>query len=277
MTGTTEQQLGPDARTQGTPISAPRMDADRERSVTTAFVSIANNLATGHDLIELYIGLTADCARILDVASAALLLADRRGVLQVVAASAERTRDLELFMLGTGQGPCLDCYRTGTAVSVADLAAETARWPNFAPVAVEAGFASVHAVPMRLQDTRLGVLGLFGARAAALSGEDLSLAQALADVASVALVTGKAATDKTALAEQLQGALDSRVVLEQAKGILAQAGDLDTDAAFVLLRHYSRDNNVKLTELARTVASRELPPELILNPPKLGEHRKRGH
>ena len=227
-------------------------------------MDIANSLAEGYDLVDLYSGLTADCARILDIASAGLLLADRDGVLQVVAASTERTFDLELFLLGNQQGPCVDCFRTGLAVSVPDLAAEQDRWPIFAPVAVQAGFVAVHAVPMRLSGATLGVLGLFGRRAGALNATDLSLAQALAHVAGVALVAGRAVADKTALAEQLQTALDSRVVIEQAKGVVAQAGDIEIDQAFIALRSYSRDHNLKLTEVAHAVVSRRFLPEQIL-------------
>ncbi len=250
------------------------MDAGREHSVTVAFVELANSLADIADVVELYISLTASCAAILDIASAGLLLADRQGMLQVVAASSEHTRNLELFLLQGAEGPCLDCYRTGAAVSVPDLAAGQDRWPNFAPVAVAAGFLSVHAVPMRLLQSTLGVLGLFGTRIAALSEEDLSLAQALADVASVALVSGRAAEDKTILAEQLQAALDSRVILEQAKGIVAQGGDVEIEQAFVALRGYSRDHNLKLTEVANAVVSRRLLPQLILGHVKIAAVRR---
>jgi hypothetical protein len=232
------------------------MDGRREHTVTEAFVSIANAMVDGHDILDLYIGLTFDCARILDVASAGLLLADARGVLQVVAASAERTRDLELFMLQAAEGPCLDCYRSAAPVLVPDLALEQARWPRFAPVAVEAGFVAVHAVPMRLRDTTLGPLGLFGSRVGALGREDLELAQALAHVATVALVAGRAAVDRQTINTQLQTALDSRVVLEQAKGTLAQLGDLDVDQAFAALRRFSRDHNRKLLDIAQSVVTR---------------------
>jgi GAF domain-containing protein len=246
------------------PTAGPASPLGRERSVTEAFVSIVNSLAEGHEVVELYLTLTADCARILDVASAGLLLADRQAVLQVVAASSERTFDLEMFVLMGGQGPCLDCYRTGTAVSVPDLRVDQARWPTFGPVAVQAGFLSVHAVPMRLRETTLGVLALFGTRVGALGEEDLSLAQALAHVASIALVTGRAAEDKSALADQLQAALDSRVVLEQAKGVLAQYGNLPMEQAFAGLRRYSRDHNLRLAELAAALVAREMSPELLL-------------
>lgn len=236
----------------------------REHDVTTAFVAIANALVEGHDIVDLYSGLTCDCVRILDVASAGLQLADQEGVLQVVAASSESTRDLELFALQAAEGPCLDCFRTGEAMSVPDLAAEAAWWPRFAPVAIEAGFVAVHAVPMRLGEVVLGSLGLFGSRVGALSAADLGVAQALAHVASVALVSGRAARDKTLLAEQLQNALNSRVILEQAEGIVAQLGDLEMDQAFAVLRRYSRDHNQPLTQIAHAVVSRGLAAALVL-------------
>jgi hypothetical protein len=235
------------------------MTEDREREVTQAFVSLATSLATGYDVVDLLNTLTSECARLLDVASAGLLLADRLGVLHVLAASTEHTRQLELFQLQRDEGPCLDCYRTGKPVAVADLAAATSRWPQFAAGAKIAGFASVHALPMRLRENTLGALGLFGATIGELNEEDLTLGQALADVASVALVQDKAASDKTIINEQLQAALTNRVVIEQAKGILAQLGQLDMAQAFAVLRSYARDHNLRLTDVARAVVSRSLP------------------
>jgi hypothetical protein len=236
----------------------------REGAVTSAFVAIANALVDGYDLVDLYAGLTADCARILDVGWAGLLLADHAGVLRVMGASSEHAHNLELFQVQCQDGPCLDCYRSGDAVLVPDLGAEQARWPRFAPVAVEAGFLSVHALPMRLGDTTLGALGLFGAATGTLNSADLVVAQALAHVAVIALVAGRAAADKTTLAEQLQIALDSRVVLEQAKGILAQLGDLDMGEAFAALRRYARDHNQKLSDVAAQVVARRAPAAAVL-------------
>jgi ANTAR domain/GAF domain len=241
------------------------MNAGRERGVTDAFVSLAAALADGLDPVDLLTGLTADCARLLDVASAGLLLADRRGVLHVLAASSEETRSLEVFQLQRKQGPCLDCYRSGAPVSADDLRHETTRWPQFVPAAIDAGFASVHALPMRLRDHVLGTLGLFGDQVGALNEDDLRLGQALAYVASVAIVQDKAAADKAALNEQLQTALDSRVVLEQAKGILAQVGRLDMDRSFAVLRGYARDNNQRLTDVAVAVVNRQLPAGQLLD------------
>jgi hypothetical protein len=208
--------------------------------------------------------LTSECARLLDVASAGLLLADRTGVLHVLAASTEHTRQLELFQLQREEGPCLDCYRTGTAVLVADLTEAADRWPQFVAGARLAGFASVHALPMRLRENTLGTLGLFGTTIGALNSEDLVLGQALADVASVALIHDSASADLTIINQQLQNALTSRVVIEQAKGLLAQQGQLDMADAFAVLRRYSRDHNRRLTDVARDLISRSLPVQLLI-------------
>lgn len=235
-----------------------RENRERERDVTRAFVELASSLANGHDVVDLLHELTEDCAALLDVASAGLLLADSRGVLHVLAASSQMALHLEAFQLQRDEGPCLDCYRTGVPVSVPNLDDDKQRWPQFVAGAHEAGFVSVHALPMRLRDTTLGTLGLFGTTVGALNPQDVTLGQALADVASVALVQEKAASDKAALAEQLQHALTSRIVVEQAKGVLAQQGALDMTEAFSVLRRYSRDHNYRLTDVAQEVASRAL-------------------
>jgi transcriptional regulator with GAF, ATPase, and Fis domain len=239
--------------------------ADRERGIITAFVSLAGTLATGYDVVDLLTSLTVESARLLDVESAGLLLADSQGVLHVLAASSENTRQLELFQLQRDEGPCLDCYRAGQPVAVPDLDQTAPRWPQFAAGAKLAGFASVHALPMRFRDKVLGTLGLFGTTAGALNDDDLALGQALADVASLALVQDKAAADSNTLNDQLQTALTSRVLIEQAKGAIAQSGQLDMADAFAALRRYSRDHNLRLTDLAQQVVSRSLAPETVLN------------
>lgn len=240
------------------------MTTEREAAVTAAFVSMANSMAQRTDVVELLAGLTTDCARLLDVESAGLLLADRRGVLHVVAASSERTRDLELFQLQRDEGPCRDCFHEGSAVSVADLTEHTDRWPAFVEAATEAGFVSVHALPMRLQDNVLGALGLFGTTAGSLNQDDLALGQALAHVASVALVADRATNDQAMVNEQLQSALTSRVQLEQAKGLLAQLGGLEMEQAFAALRRFARDHNHRLSELAADVVSRRVTAQEVL-------------
>jgi transcriptional regulator with GAF, ATPase, and Fis domain len=236
----------------------------REDEIVSAFVSMAGSLARGHDVSELLTQLTADCARLLDVSAVGLLLADPRGALHVVAASSDRAADLEAFQVQRAQGPCQTCYLDGQPVNVPDLAAVADTWPEFAAVAERAGVASVHAVPMRLGDSIVGALNLFGSRSGSLNEPDLRLAQALADVATVALVQDRAAADRKLVNEQLQKALDSRVVLEQAKGVLSYSGNLDMSAAYAALRQYARDHNIKLSELARALVSRAVPASVVL-------------
>jgi transcriptional regulator with GAF, ATPase, and Fis domain len=240
------------------------MSIEREQAIAKAFVSLADTMVNGFDVVEMLNNLTTGCARLLDVESAGLLLADGQNVLHVVAASSEQTRTLELYQLQREQGPCLDCFNSGSSVSVADLSNEDERWPQFVPVARQAGFASVHAIPMRVREHVLGTLGLFGVNVGALNDDDLELGQALAHVASVVVVAGSAITDGKLVVEQLQNALDSRVVIEQAKGILAQQSRLDMDDAYTQLRRYARDHNELLTMVAKRLVSRELSPQTIL-------------
>ena len=236
----------------------------REAETSEAFVALASSFALGYDVVDLLDELTGRCARILDVESAGLLLADREGVMHVMAASSDLTRQLEVYQLQRDEGPCLDCYRHGEPVVAADLAEAAARWPTFVPAAQAAGFASVHALPMRLRDHVLGALGLFGTSVGALNSKDMHLGQALADVASVALVQDKAVNDKALVIEQLQTALTSRVVLEQAKGVLAQVGNLSMGDAFTVLRSYARGHGLRLTDVAQSVASRRLPAAALI-------------
>lgn len=240
------------------------MTAGREAEASRAFVQLASSMVDGVDVVDLLTRLTTECARLLDVASAGLLLADRRSVLHVVAASSEATRSLELFQLQREQGPCLDCFHSGTLVKVPDLSQEAERWPAFVDAAREAGFVSTHALPLRLKDNVLGALGLFGTTVGALNHADLDLGQALAHVATVALVADRAATDHAVVTEQLQGALTSRVRVEQAKGLLAQLGDLEMDQAFAALRRYSQDHNERLSDVAGRVVSRQLRSQDVL-------------
>jgi transcriptional regulator with GAF, ATPase, and Fis domain len=240
------------------------MTEDRERAVTDAFVSIATGLADGDDVVELLSGLARTTSRLLDVTTTGILLADPRGILHVVAASSEATRSLEVHQLQRDQGPCLDCYRSGSPVSVANLRSQRSRWPDFVPFAVGAGFASVHAMPIRLRDSVLGAMGLFSEHPGALGEDDLRLGQSLAYVAAVALVQERAAEDVAAVRAQLQRALDSRVVLEQAKGVLAQRGGLDMDRAFRALRRHARDHNLRLTDVAGAVVARRLLAEQLI-------------
>lgn len=236
----------------------------RERDVVQAFVDLSFELVQDYDLVELLDQLTATCARLLDVASAGLLLADERGTLHLAASSSERTHDLEMLQLQRDDGPCLDCFRSDTPVLVPDLRAEQERWPQFVPAALRVGLLSVHALPMVLRGSTLGALGLFGEHTGRLNDDDLALAQALVHVAGVAIVNEKSAADRETVNAQLQHALSSRIILEQAKGVLAHAGTLDMAAAFDVLRGYARHRGRRLSLVASQVVDGSLPASELL-------------
>ena len=225
-------------------------DTPRETRVLDAVVSLVDSLLDDFDIVDLLTELTERCADLLDVATAGFLLADPLGQLRLLAATSTRTRELELFQLQADEGPCVECYATGQPVSVADLRAETSRWPRFVPAALEAGVASVHAVPMRAAGIVLGSLGLFGTRPGELSQADLLVGQTLAHIACVAILQEHPPTPSTVM-PQLRSALTHRIVVEQAKGFLRERFDVSVDEAFSLLRRYARTHGEHLTDVAR--------------------------
>jgi hypothetical protein len=225
-------------------------DTPRETRVLDAVVSLVDNLLDDFDVVELLTELTERCADLLDIAAAGFQLVDPLGQLRVMAATSTQTRELELFQLQAEQGPCVECYATGRPVSVPDLRAATSRWPRFVPAALEAGVASVHAVPMRAAGIVLGSLGLFGGRPGELTESDLLLAQTLAHVACVAILQEHPPTPSTVI-PQLRSALTHRIVVEQAKGFLRERLDISVDEAFSLLRRYARTHGDHLTDVAR--------------------------
>ncbi|HZQ30363.1 MAG TPA: GAF and ANTAR domain-containing protein [Mycobacterium sp.] len=225
-------------------------DTPRETQVLGAVVSLVDTLLVDFDVVDLLTELTEQCVELLDTAAAGFLLADPMQKLRLLAATSERARELELFQLQADEGPCVECYSTGQPISVANLAAERDRWPHFVSAAVEAGFASVHAVPMRAAGVVLGALGLFGSRPGELNTADLLVAQTLAHIACVAILQERAPTPATVM-PQLRSALTSRVVVEQAKGYLRESLDVSVDDAFQLLRTYARTHHRHLTEVAR--------------------------
>jgi transcriptional regulator with GAF, ATPase, and Fis domain len=224
-----------------------------ERLVAEAFVELADTLVDDFDVVDFLHQVTVRCAQVLGVSAAGVLLTDQRGALQVVAASTEQTRLLELLQLQTDQGPCPECFHTGRPIAVADLSAATSRWPRFAAEARQGGFASVHALPMRLRTDIIGALNLFGTQPGAVDEDTIRLGQALADVATIGLLQARAIRHRETLAEQLQTALNSRIIIEQAKGVIAERRHLDMDQSFTLLRGTARTSNRRLSALARAV------------------------
>ena len=225
-------------------------DTPRETRVLNAVVSLVDSLLDDFDVVDLLTGLTERCAELLDIEAAGILLADPLHRLRLLAATSEQARELELFQLQADQGPCMDCYATGQAVSVADLQAATQRWPRFVPAAIDAGFASVHAVPMRAAGNVLGALNLFGSVPGELTEADLLVGQTLAHIACVAILQEHPPTPATVML-QLRSALASRVVVEQAKGLLHHMLDVSVEEAFNVLRTYARAHGEHLTDVAR--------------------------
>ena len=223
------------------------------RELSRTFVDLADTLVDEFDVLDLLHVLTGRCVELLGVDAAGVMIADSTGQLRLAAASSERARLLELFEIQNEEGPCLDAFRTGRQVSYVDVRAGSAPWPVFAPKAKSEGFSSVHAVPMRLRHETIGALNLFGHNPVQLPGEDVRVAQAFADIATIAILQERLVKQRAVLTTQLQTALDSRVVIEQAKGILAERLGFDMDTAFATLREAARRANRPLSEVARDV------------------------
>ncbi|MET4581180.1 GAF domain-containing protein [Conyzicola nivalis] len=230
----------------------------RERRLTSAFVTLADTLVAGYDVVDLLQTLVDTCAELLDASAAGIMLADGSGELAVVASTSERSMLVETMQLSYGAGPCVECFTTGVAVTVADVADLGDKWPGFKEAALEQGFRSVHGVPLRLRGNVIGTLNLFRPSPGALSEEDMSVAQGLADVATIGILQERAIREADIAKNQLQHALDSRVLIEQAKGVIAYMRDLDMDAAFRTLRDYARSNNLNLRDVAERVVNRSL-------------------
>ncbi|MFD4672565.1 GAF domain-containing protein [Lentzea sp. NPDC058450] len=237
---------------------------ERESRLLRAFVELADTLVDDYDVVDVLHRLVDHCVQLLDAQAAALMLSDRRGGLRVMACSSDRTRMLELFRLQASEGPCLECVHTGEPVLIADLATTTGRWPRFAPLALEEGFVSAYAVPMRLRRETIGALNLFRREAGSLSEEDLLVVRALADTATIGILQERAIRRGEVVTEQLQTALHSRVIIEQAKGVLAFAGNLAMEEAFQALRGYARGHNRRLADVARELVAGELRPAELL-------------
>jgi transcriptional regulator with GAF, ATPase, and Fis domain len=224
-----------------------------ERNAAEVFVELADTLIDDFDVVDFLHQVTIRCADVLGVAAAGVLLTDQRGALRVMAASTEQSRLLELLQSQTDEGPCPECFRTGKPIVVGDLTTATGRWPRFADQAIQSGFASVHALPMRLRSEVIGAFNLFDTRTGTLDPDTIRLGQALADVATIGLLQERAIRRRETLAEQLQSALNSRIVIEQAKGVIAERRGLDMDRSFEVLRLASRSGNRRLSDLARAV------------------------
>jgi GAF domain-containing protein len=244
--------------------AAPSGDSGRhdrrgaEAALARAFVRLADTLASDFDIVDFLQGLSADSVEILGAEAAGVMLADARGGLRLIASSDERMRLLELFELQGAQGPCLDAFSTGQPVQ-AGAADSRTRWPEFAPRASDSGFKMMCAVPLRVRTDVIGAMNLFRGTDAPFTADEMDIAQAMAEMAAIGLIQERAIRERTLLTEQLQNALTSRVILEQAKGMLAEYLKVTVDDAFQLLRNYARNWNRKLSDVARDVVDRKIP------------------
>jgi GAF domain-containing protein len=229
-----------------------------ERHLGRIFVELADTLVDDFDVVALLHLLCERSVELLEADAAGLILAGQDGRLQVMASTTDEVRFLELFVLQTEEGPCLDCYTTGAQITNVNLDEFSQRWPRFHAAATAAGYLSTHALPLQLRGQVIGALNLFCSKRSTLSQDDIALGQSLCDIATVALLQERVVRSREALAEQLQGALNSRIVIEQAKGILAASADLSLGTAFSLMRDYARRNRRHLLAVATEITNRNL-------------------
>ena len=239
----------------------------REAVLARTLVELADTLVDDFDVVDLLTLLADRSVEVLDVQAAGIMLAGPDGQLRVMASSSEAMRVLELFEIQAQEGPCLESHRTGQAVVNQDLDAANGRWPRFAAEALRAGFHSAHALPMRLRGSVIGSLNLFRSHVGEMGPADLAVAQAFADVATIAIIQHRAALEAQVLNQQLTHALNSRVMLEQAKGMVAERLNLDMERSFATLRNHARNHNLRLGDVAQSVINGSLAPSGLKEPP----------
>lgn len=244
----------------------------REQRLADAFVALADTLVTDFDIVDLLNDLAGACVSLLEVSAAGLMLADAGGRLRVMASSSEQSLLVELMEIQNNEGPCLDCFRDSAPVLVADLTEQRGQWPRFADEAIDAGFGAIYALPMRLRQETIGALNLFHRHPRSMSADDLRIGQALADVATIGILQHRVAERGAEVTQELQTALNSRLMIEQAKGVLAERDQLSMDESFAVLRSHARRTHQKLSDLAQAVVRGELTSE-GLRPPS--RRRKR--
>jgi len=237
------------------------VEMTREAEVVRSLVEMADTLVDDYDVVDLLTGLADRCVSLLDVSAAGVMLASPEGSLGLVASSSEAMRLLELFELQAQEGPCLDAFRTGQSVEHENLQAGSGRWPSFSAAALQAGFASALALPLRLREATLGALNLLRVTRTPMDEVDIIVARAFADLATLSIIQHRTAAEAQRLNEQLSAALTSRVVIEQAKGVIAERADVDLAEAFSRLRSYARNHNRRLTDVARAAIDGTLGPQ----------------
>jgi GAF domain-containing protein len=240
----------------------------KQTQIAETMVTLADNLVADFDVIDLLTVLADRCVSVLGVSAAGLMLAGPDGTLRVIASSSEQMRLLELFELQIEQGPCLDSFQSGEAVTHLDLSTAGTRWPQFAVEAIASGFRAVHALPLRLRGQVIGALNLFQADTQGLDDESLRAARAFADVATIAILQFRASSQSRELIDQLNTALNRRIVIEQAKGVIAEREHLDMTAAFETMRRHARDHNLRLSDVAAAIVAGSLDSAALFEHPE---------
>ena len=238
----------------------------REEQLARTLVELADTLVDDFDVVDLMSLLVERSVALLDASAAGLVLVDSFGLLRLVASTSEAMELVELFQVQNDEGPCFDCFHSGEPVIADDLADAGDRWPRFAPFAIYAGFGAAHALPMRLRRQVIGALNLFRCEPGALDEADVSAGQALADVATIAILQARDADDTHTVVDQLQHALQNRITIEQAKGVLAERAGIGMDLAFARLRAYARARQLKLARVAEDVIAGSLGAEELVAP-----------
>jgi hypothetical protein len=237
------------------------VETSRDRNIIHYFVDIADNLVEDFDVVEVLTGLTHRCVDMLGISAAGVMLASPPGELRLVATSSEAMQLVELFELQAQEGPCLDAFHTGEPVEHEILRHESGRWPRFSIVALEAGFQSVFALPLRLRETTIGALNLFSMGESPMAEADVVVAGGFADLATISVIQHGAAIEAQRINEQLSQAITSRIVIEQAKGVISERARIDLSEAFSRLRNYARRHSIRLADVAQSAIDGTLDPE----------------
>jgi GAF domain-containing protein len=240
----------------------------READVVQSLVELADTLVDDYDIVDLLTGLTDRCVHVLGASAAGVMVASSNGDLRLMASSSETMRVLELFELQAKEGPCFDAFHTGEPVEHELLRGGTGRWPRFSMVALEAGFRSAFALPLRLRDATIGALNLVSVEASPMDDADLLVARAFADLATISILQHRAAGESQRVMEQLTTALTSRIVIEQAKGVVFERAGVEMAEAFARLRSYARSHSLRLTDVAEAVIDGTLDPEAWASAPR---------
>jgi GAF domain-containing protein len=230
----------------------------RETRLNAAFVKLADTLTDDYDIVDLLHTLVEECTAIFDIQAAGLMLADAAGRLQLVASTSEKADLVEIMQLNAGLGPCVECYESGMPVAIADIAKSGDKWPDFTAEALKQGFRSIYATPLRLRGQTIGTLNLLSVTVGELNGPDALAAQALSDVATIGILQERLIKERGVLADQLQRALDSRVLIEQAKGVLSESESINVADAFLTMRAYARAHNMRLHDVAEGIVERRI-------------------